>query len=212
MAQADLLNIIINVLGILVKQREVLSDDGYDTISTIIHWNYDNTCEWFTTKYKLITTRGGDSYGDQKIKCLQALEWWATNLTLRGKKIVLADFDATMMAYCIDEENFDYKDRKKDPDTNKTDNLSHIKWLAWEEMVYTYSTAMKNIRGVPLTYVICKTPAPSGIVIYREQDIIKKSPLRGNMFSCDTKKVLKILNDITVDTDADTWMKGKCCV
>ena len=31
------------------------------------------------------------------------------------------------------------------------------------------------------------------------------------MFSCDTKKVLDILIDLTVNTDDDTWMKVKHC-
>ena len=31
------------------------------------------------------------------------------------------------------------------------------------------------------------------------------------MFSCDTKKVLDILKELTVDTDDETWMKVKSC-
>ena len=57
--------------------------------------------------------------------------------------------------------------------------------------MYTYFTATENSRGVPLAYTILKTPSISGIVIDREQEIIQNSPLQGNMFSCDTKKVLK---------------------
>ena len=107
MEQADFLNTITKVLVLSVKQREVSSDDRYDTIYTIIHWNYDELHEWCTTKSKFITTIGGASYGYQNIKCLQALAWWDSNLTLRGKYIVLADFDATIMADCIDESKLD---------------------------------------------------------------------------------------------------------
>ena len=46
MAQAGLLNKITNILGLSVNQREVLSDDIYDIISTIIHWKYEDICEW----------------------------------------------------------------------------------------------------------------------------------------------------------------------
>ena len=53
MSQAEFLNKITNVLGLSPKQREVLSDDGYDTISTIIHCNYDKISEWCTTKSTL---------------------------------------------------------------------------------------------------------------------------------------------------------------
>ena len=36
-------------------------------------------------------------------------------------------------------------------------------------------------------------------------------PQQGNIFSRDTKKVLAILKELTVDTDAETWMKDKRC-
>ena len=66
MAQADLLNTITNVLVLSVKKCEVLSDDGYDPISIIIHWKYEEIREWCPTKSKLTTTREGYSYRDQK--------------------------------------------------------------------------------------------------------------------------------------------------
>ena len=66
MAQAYLLNTITNVLGLSSKQREVLSNDGYDRIFNIIHWKYYEILEWCATKSKLTTTRRGASYGDLK--------------------------------------------------------------------------------------------------------------------------------------------------
>ena len=131
MVHAYLINTITKILGLSVKQREVLSNDGYVIIYTIIHWKYDEICYCCTTKSKLTTIRGGYFYGDQKTKCLQALKWWSINLNLRGKHIFLPDFDATMMADCIDEESLDYKDMEKDPDTKKPDKFSHNKWVYW---------------------------------------------------------------------------------
>ena len=75
MAQADLPNTITNVLGLSVNQSDVLSDDIYDKISTIINCKYNNIREWYTNKSNLTTSRGGASYGDQNIKCLQVLAW-----------------------------------------------------------------------------------------------------------------------------------------
>ena len=66
MSQAYLLKTITNVLGLSVKQHEVLSNYRYETISNIIHCKYDKIREWCTNKYKLLTTRGGAYYGDQK--------------------------------------------------------------------------------------------------------------------------------------------------
>ena len=68
---------------------------------------------------------------------------------------------------------------------------------------------MKNILGVTFAYFIKKNPDPSGILIDTEQEIIQNYPLQGNIFSCDTNKILAIIKDITVDTDSETWIKGK---
>ena len=56
---------------------------------------------------------------------------WSTDLTLRGKHIVLDDFDATTMVACIYEAKLDYEDGKKNPDIKKPDKFSHIKCVAW---------------------------------------------------------------------------------
>ena len=132
-------------------------------------------------------------------------------MIIRCKHIALADFDATKIEDFIDEADLDYEDWKKDPYINKLDRFSCRKWVAWEEMVYTYFAAIKKKRGVHLACIIHKTSSPSGIFTDREQDIIQNSPLQRNMFSCDTKKALAILKELTVDTDAETWMKGKLC-
>ena len=129
-AQEYYLNKITNVLGLSVKQLEVLYNNGPNKFFTIIHWKYEKIWDWCQTKYKLKITRGGIPFGDQNIKCVHELTWWDTNLTLSEKQIELYDFNATTMAECIDEAKFDYEDRKKDPDIEKPDNISHRKWLA----------------------------------------------------------------------------------
>ena len=130
-SKADFPNTTTNVLYLSVNQREMLSDDRYDTISTIIHWKYDEIREWSTTKSKLKTTRGRASYGCRKVKGLQALAWWSTNLTLRGKNIILADFDGTITEECIYEAKLNYEDGKKDPNIKKSDKFSHSKCVVW---------------------------------------------------------------------------------
>ena len=71
---------------------------------------------------------------------------------------------------------------------------------------------MKNSQGLTLTYVLRITPYLSRIIIDREQEIIQNSPLHGNVFLRNTKKFLVVLKEIIVDTDSETWMKGKHCV
>ena len=77
--------------------------------------------------------------------------------------------------------------------------------------MYNYYTSTKSSRLVPLTYVIHKIPPPSIIVIDREKQIIQNYPLQVNIFYCNTKKVLVIVKELTVDNDAETWINGKRC-
>ena len=48
------------------------------------------------------------SYGYRKIKCLQALDWWVTDLTLRGKIVDLNNFKTNILAGAIEESRLDF--------------------------------------------------------------------------------------------------------
>ena len=54
----------------------------------------------------------GVSYGDRKIKYLQALAWWVTDLTLRGKIIDLNHFKTGIISDSIDESRIDFEDTR----------------------------------------------------------------------------------------------------
>ena len=70
--------------------------------------------------------------------------------------------------------------------------------------MYTYFKDMKNSLVVPLAYIIRKNESPKGIITDREQDIIKNPLPQGKKFTSNTKKVLAILKELPVDTDAET--------
>ena len=48
------------------------------------------------------------SFGDGKIKCLQALAWWVMDFTMRGKKIDLNDFKSDVLSGAIEESLIDF--------------------------------------------------------------------------------------------------------
>ena len=66
---------------------------GYNNAESIIHWKFDNNRNWSTDKAKLINDQGRCSYDDRKIKFLQGLVYWITDLSMRVNPIVLTDFD-----------------------------------------------------------------------------------------------------------------------
>ena len=75
------------ILGFTSNQVRVLADDGYDSQESVLCWKFTGIKEWFQLKAKIPASRGGVSYGEREMKFLQALDWWLTYLTLRGKII-----------------------------------------------------------------------------------------------------------------------------
>ena len=153
--------------------------------------------------------RSGVSYGDRRKRCLQALAWWVIYLMLRGKIIDLNNFKTSILAYDIEEYQLDLGDTidgKRELINCK--ELSHEKWDQWGDSIYNYFTSMKNSRGVTLSYATRKdTPSPENSE-NRYVQIIYKTSIVGNMSTRDSRKVLNILNEPTLGTDAETWIKG----
>ena len=69
----------------------------------------------------------------------------------------------------------------------------------------------ENSRGVPLSYVIRKyMPSPEDIE-NRDIQIIYQASLVRNMFTRDSRKFIDIIKELTLGTDAETWIKGLKC-
>ena len=113
--------------------------------------------EWRQLKAKISARRGGLSYGDRKIRFLQALAWWVTYLTLRGKSIDINNFKTDIISDDIEESwlNFEYT-RDVKGELSKTKYSPHEKLTQWEDSIYKYFASRENSRGVPLSYVIRK--------------------------------------------------------
>ena len=92
--RADLINILDNVCHLTPSQRTTLIDDGYDTARSIVHWNFKSIRNWCEAKSKMPAARCGCTYGDRKIKCIQAFAYWCTNAHLQGNPLDIAnEFD-----------------------------------------------------------------------------------------------------------------------
>ena len=71
---------------------------------------------------------------------------------------------------------------------------------------------MKKSRGVTLSYVIRKDMSNPGDSESRDVQIIYQESLVRNMFTIDSRKVLDIIKEMNLGTDAETWIKGLKCV
>ena len=69
----------------------------------------------------------------------------------------------------------------------------------------------ENSRGVPLSYIIINDTSIPEDSENRDVQIIYQAILVGNMFTRDSRKVLDVLKELTLGTDAETWIKGLNC-
>ena len=116
------------ILGFTSTQVRVLVDDGYDIQESVIYWEFTDIKEWCQIKSKIPASRGGVSYGDRKIKCLQELAWWVTYLTLRGKIIDPNNLKNDILADVIEESRINFEDKRDGKgELSKPKEFSHEK-------------------------------------------------------------------------------------
>ena len=60
-----------NIIGITNIQVSVLVENRYDSQESVLYWKLKNIKEWFQLKAKTPASRGGVSYVDRNINCLQ---------------------------------------------------------------------------------------------------------------------------------------------
>ena len=64
----------------------------------------------YQLKSKIPASCGGVYYGDRKIKCLKALDWQATDVTLRSKIINVNNFKTDIIADAVEDYWIDFED------------------------------------------------------------------------------------------------------
>ena len=132
-----------------------------------------------------------------------------TDFTQRGKIIDLNNFKTDIIADAIEEYQLDFEDKRHGKgELSKPKEFSHEKWTQREDIIYNYFASRKNSCGVLLTYVIRKDTSSPEDSEKRDAQIIYQASLVGNMFTRDSRKILDIIKELTLGTDAKTWIKG----
>ena len=116
-------------LGFLESHIKVLVDEGYDCISTLSYWKYGHIRSWCELKAKVNLNRGGITFGDRKIKSLQVLYWWVTDMALRGRNIFKNEFNELTLEESIEEAKLDYEESTKEITIDKPKKFRHDKWV-----------------------------------------------------------------------------------
>lgn len=101
----------------------------------------------------------------------------------------------------------------KDDTADKPDKFKYSNWNRWEEFVYLYLNSMTSKCGAPLSYVIRKDLAEDveWESLDRKVQQIYTAPIEGFMFNIGSKRVLTLLKELCLDTEAETWFRNIKC-
>ena len=118
------------------EQCAKLRDEGYSSFSDLVNWKYKDIRSLLENLSNRPTTRGGQQFGDRRIKELQALSWFLTDRHRRGLSFDLDLYRQEATAYIsfaeIDSEI------AKDEAANKQEKFKYANWNKWEESVYIF--------------------------------------------------------------------------
>jgi len=86
-------------------------------------------------------------------------------------------------------------------------------WNKWKESVYIYLDSIVGKSGAPLSYVIRKDleAGTKWEELERKVQQIHTAPLQGFTFNLDSKRVLTLLKELCLDTEAETWSRNIKC-
>ena len=206
-----LYELMVNFLNFTEGQYTSLREHGgYGTLRDLNQWRYKDIKDWCVAMSNRPNVRGGRTYGDLKIRQLQAIAWWVTDCTLRNVPLDVNEFKANADDY---KENAEYsylESQADDVNIDKPAKFDYKNWIAWEESVYLYFDSIYNLRGVPLSYVIRKA-TPTTRALSRKEQIIYNGALHGFVFDMDSKSVLSVIKECTLDTEAETWIRNIRC-
>ena len=172
-------------------------------MSDLINWKYKDIRSLLGNLSNRPSTRGGQQFGDRKIKELQALSWFLTDRSRRGLSFDLDLYRQEANQYIFFAE-IDLK-IDKDETADKPDKFKYSSWNKWEESVYIYLDSIVSKSGAPLSYVIRKDleEGTEWDKLDGRTQQIYTAPLEGFTFNIDSKRVLTLLKELCVDTEAE---------
>jgi len=197
--------------GFTRQQCITLREQGYMTLSDLVDWEYKDVRSLLENLSNRPTTRGGQQFGDRRIKQLQGLSWFVTDRSQRGLTYDLDLYKAEANMY-IKFAKIDAQVGKEDT-AEKPEKFKYSNWIKWEESVYIYLNSIITKAGVPLSYVIRKDldEDTDWESLNRRDQKIHTAPLNGLIFNMDSEKVLTLLKELCLNTEAETWFRNISC-
>jgi len=96
---------------------------------------------------------------------------------------------------------------------DKPGKFKYASWNKWEESVYIYLDSIVSKSGARLSYVIRKDLGQDTKwdELDRKTQQFYNAPLQGFTFILDSKRVLTLLKELCLDTEAETWFRNIKC-
>ena len=193
------------------EQCAKLRAEGYSSLLDLVNWKYKDIRSLLENLSNRPTTRGGQQFGDRKIKELQALSLFITDRNRRGLSYDLDLYRDEATQYISFAEIDSEID--KDEAVDKPEKFKYANWNKWEESVYIYLDSIVGKSGAPLSYVVRKDLGQdvSWDELDRKTQQIYNAPLYGLTFNLDSKRVLTLLKELCLETEAETWFRNIKC-
>jgi len=126
-----------------------LRSEGYSSLSDIINWKYKDIRSLLENLSNRPANRGGQQFGEKKIKELQALAWFLTDRSRRGLSFDLDLYRQEANQY-ISYAEID-SEIGNDEAADKPEKFKYMNWNKWEESVYIYLDSIVGKSGAPLS-------------------------------------------------------------
>jgi len=186
--------------GFIRQQCVTLRDQGYMPLSDLVDCEYKDVRSLLENLSNRPTTRGGQQFGDRRIKQLQALAWFVTDRNSRGLTYHLDLYQSELNTYI----KFAKIDSQigKDGTGDKPEKFKYADWIKWEESVYIYLNSIITKAGVSLSYVIRKELDEDTVWenLDRKVQQIHTARLDGLIFNLDSERVMELLKELCLRT------------
>ncbi len=193
------------------EQCATLRAEGYSSLSDLVDWEYKDIRSLLENLSNRPAIYGGQHFGDRRIKELQALSWYLTDRHRRGLSFDLSLYRQEA-SECISFAEI-VSEIDEDIVADKPDKFKYASWNEWEDLVYIYLDSIIGKSGAPLSYVIRKDLG-EGIEwesLDRTTQLIYNAPLEGFIFDIDSERVLTLLKELCLGTEAERWIRNIKC-
>ena len=198
------------VMGYTERQQEAIESNGWVSLQDFRGYGTTEIKDWTQVIDRRPANRGGCSFGSVATRKLQALNFWINQQLLRGRDITNADFDDATMRTAMEDYKIAELEGKADSDATTPEKFSYDNWIDWQQSVITFFKSKKSINpAIPLYYVIRPEPRVTpDDEMTPVDEIIYNAAHAGRAYSTDNREVHRVLDELTLGTDAADWIKS----